>query len=68
MGKSSSIMELVSGYKAYAQADELGVHAAADAPATSYPCIASVVSSGNCAVAASAFSAGVASATYEVDC
>ncbi|PRW62043.1 LxmA leader domain family RiPP [Actinopolyspora mortivallis] len=41
MEKTSAIMELVAGYEAYSQADELNVTAATDAPATSPACIAS---------------------------
>ncbi len=68
MDKTASIMELVSGYEAYAVASDLGVGSAADAPATSTPCIATVVSSAKCASVATAASASAVSATYEISC
>ncbi|WP_336621356.1 LxmA leader domain family RiPP, partial [Streptomyces sp. DH10] len=45
MDKSVAIMELVSNYDAYADVDELNISAAADAPATTPVCAASVASS-----------------------
>lgn len=39
MEKNAAIMDLVSNYEAYADAEELNVSAAVDAPATSTICI-----------------------------
>ncbi|GJF23214.1 LxmA leader domain family RiPP [Streptomyces flaveolus] len=64
MDKSMAIMELVSHYDAYADVDELNITAAADAPATTPVCAASVASSSWCAASASA----VSGATYELTC
>ncbi|HEX5540796.1 MAG TPA: LxmA leader domain family RiPP [Micromonospora sp.] len=38
MNKSDAIMELLGGYEAYSEAEELNVSAAMDAPATTLPC------------------------------
>ncbi|HEX5540797.1 MAG TPA: LxmA leader domain family RiPP [Micromonospora sp.] len=38
MNKSDAIMELLGGYEAYSQVEELNVSAATDAPATTLPC------------------------------
>ena len=37
--KSAAIMDLVAGYETYSNAQELNAATAADAPATSAPCI-----------------------------
>lgn len=65
MDKSSAIMELVSSYNAYADASELNVGAASDAPATTPVCAVSIASSWYCASAASS---AISSATYELSC
>lgn len=65
MGKSDAIMDLVAGYDTYAEAGELNVTAAADAPETSWPCAISAASSKPCASAAVSFVTGV---TYEISC
>ncbi|MGK4582157.1 LxmA leader domain family RiPP [Kitasatospora sp. HPMI-4] len=41
MEKSSAIMELMAGYEAYSTAEEIGLAAAVDAPATTPACAAS---------------------------
>ena len=38
MRHEATITELVSGYEAYSEVEELKVSAAADAPATTMPC------------------------------
>jgi hypothetical protein len=71
MTKSAAIMELVSGYEAYADVEELNVSAAAGAPATAWICvsvIASRVSSAKCAGWASLGASAVSGATYERNC
>ncbi|EDY62313.1 conserved hypothetical protein [Streptomyces pristinaespiralis ATCC 25486] len=64
MQNNTEIMDLIANYDAYADVDELNVTAAADAPATTPVCAASVASSTWCASAASAISG----ATYEAGC
>ncbi|PRW62044.1 LxmA leader domain family RiPP [Actinopolyspora mortivallis] len=69
MEKSAAIMELVSNYNTYADAGELNVTTASDAPATSPACAvsaaASAASSWYCVSAASGASV---SATAEANC
>lgn len=69
MSHNQSIVDLVAGYGAYASVDELNVHAAADAPATTPVCAATVAvsaaSSGWCATGAVSAAGG---ATYKVGC
>jgi hypothetical protein len=64
-----NIVDLVAGYSAYATADELNVHAAVEAPATTPVCAATVyasaASSGYCASAAAS---AIAGATYKIGC
>lgn len=64
MDKTNAIMDLVSNYDAYADVAELNVTAAAEAPATTPVCAATIASSGWCAAGASAISG----ATYEAGC
>lgn len=68
MDSHASTMTLIGYYNTYAHAVELGPTAAADAPATSTVCIATVVSSGKCASAAATAVGTAVSATYEVSC
>ncbi|MET3804676.1 hypothetical protein ABIB25_001671 [Nakamurella sp. UYEF19] len=69
MNQTANIFELVAGYEAYTSADQLDVRAAADAPATTPVCVASVAvsvaSSWWCASAVSGASVG---ATYHLGC
>lgn len=37
-GKSTSVMELIGSYDAYASAEELSADAVSEAPATTIPC------------------------------
>ena len=55
MTKTDSIMELVSGYDEYAASSELTDVAAADAPATTWYCVAASVTL-------------LTAATYEATC
>lgn len=56
INKSDNIMELVSSYETYLQADDdLGVSAVADAPATTWYCASAAVSF-------------LTAATYEATC
>lgn len=69
MSHDQSIVDLVAGYGAYASVDELNVHAAVDAPATTPVCAAtvavSVASSTWCASGAVSAAGG---ATFRVQC
>ncbi|MBY6350952.1 LxmA leader domain family RiPP [Rhodococcoides corynebacterioides] len=65
----STIVDLVSGYRAYADADELNTSAATDAPATSPVCAASIVASkASSTWCASAAASAVGGSTYRVGC
>ncbi|WP_333736241.1 LxmA leader domain family RiPP [Streptomyces sp. IBSBF 2806] len=65
----NSAMELVAGYGAYADADELGAAAASDAPATTFVCVSviSAESSAACAASASAVTSAITS-TFDKGC
>lgn len=43
MTKTNAIMDLVSGYQSYSSAEEIGVSAVTDAPATTAYCAAATV-------------------------
>ncbi|MFJ8626475.1 LxmA leader domain family RiPP, partial [Kitasatospora sp. NPDC093550] len=62
--------DLVAGYSAYTEAEELTVSAAAGAPATTWVCvsIASRASSAKCASWAGASISAASGATYEITC
>ncbi|GIF40447.1 LxmA leader domain family RiPP [Actinoplanes xinjiangensis] len=62
--ENTEIVDLVAQYETYAEANELNLSAASDAPATSPVCAASAASSTWCAAGASA----VSGATYEFVC
>lgn len=64
MTPQPSIIDLVAGYSAYATADELNVHAAVEAPATTPVCAATAASSTWCAAGAGAAAGG----TYKLGC
>ncbi|MEU1277923.1 LxmA leader domain family RiPP [Streptomyces sp. NPDC005805] len=69
--KSTVIADLVAGYDAYTEVDELNVSAAAGAPATTWVCVsvaASRASSVKCGAWASAGASAVSGATYEITC
>lgn len=55
MSKNEKIMEFVSGYDTYAASSELGDISAADAPATTWYCVAATVTM-------------LSAATYEATC
>ncbi|MFF6774196.1 LxmA leader domain family RiPP [Streptomyces sp. NPDC012637] len=40
MEKATSVVELLSGYEAYASAEDINLSAASDAPATTWGCAA----------------------------
>ncbi|GAB7182133.1 hypothetical protein ATKI12_1964 [Kitasatospora sp. Ki12] len=69
--KSAVITDLVAGYSAYTEAEELTVSAAAGAPATTWVCVSvsvSRVSSAKCASWAGASISAASGATYEITC
>ncbi|MGW2329929.1 LxmA leader domain family RiPP [Streptomyces sp. NPDC001700] len=69
--KSTVITDLVAGYSAYTDADELDVTAAAGAPATTLVCVSATVSrasSAKCVSWAGASISAASGATYEVTC
>lgn len=68
--KTMAITDLIAGYSAYTEAEELNVSAAAGAPATTWVCVsvASRASSAKCAGWASAGASAISGATYEITC
>jgi hypothetical protein len=66
--KSATIMELVSSYDMYTDANEMSISAATDAPATSTPCIYTIVSSAKCAASVGASIGASISFTAEFNC
>lgn len=69
MSHNQSIVDLVAGYGAYARVDELNIHAAVDAPATTPVCAATVaVSVASSTWCASGAASAVGGATYKVGC
>ncbi|GAA5068858.1 hypothetical protein HNP84_009053 [Thermocatellispora tengchongensis] len=71
MKKSAAITELVAGYDAYTDVQELNISAAAGAPATSWICVSAVSamkSSNACKAASGVVVSFVSGVTYEVAC